>query len=126
MLLLTLHQASDLLFMPGNSLHHFRNKCKDTVSIGTRPWLHSAVKEAAMQNNISVPFSIRENFCLRSGITCTKHRKKHWKKAPMANLGVPAKTLNRDGAGSLCCCLTWHDQTVINVTGSIVIPTILL
>jgi len=96
-------KAGDLLFMPGNSLHHIRNKCKDTVSIGTRPWLHSAVKEAAMQNNISVPFSIRENFCLRSGITCTTHRKKHWKKAPMANLGFPAKALNRDGAGSKAC-----------------------
>ena len=35
------YRTGDLLFLPGNSLHHVRNRCANTVAINVRPWPHS-------------------------------------------------------------------------------------
>jgi hypothetical protein len=58
------YKGGDLLFLPGNSLHHVRNACPDTVAVNVRPWRHSTARATAQASGIEVPFStryIREN-----------------------------------------------------------------
>ena len=41
------YRTGDLIFLPGNSLHHVPNKCANTVAINVRPWPHSIARKAA-------------------------------------------------------------------------------
>ena len=52
--------AGDVLLLPGNSLHHVRNRCSHSVAVNVRPWRHSASREAAFLEDVPIPFSTRQ------------------------------------------------------------------
>ena len=55
------YRTGDLIFLPGNSLHHVRNKCANTVAINVRPWPHSIARKAASLHGLPIPFSTRDS-----------------------------------------------------------------
>ena len=66
------YRTGDLIFLPGNSLHHVRNKCANTVAINVRPWLHSIARKAASLHGLPIPFSTRDSrarYCYCSSAT---------------------------------------------------------
>merc|ERR1711865_389609 len=66
------YRTGGLIFLPGNSLHHVRNKCANTVAINVRPWLHSIARKAASLHGLPIPFSTRDSrarYCYCSSAT---------------------------------------------------------
>ncbi|CAJ1420384.1 unnamed protein product, partial [Effrenium voratum] len=90
-------RKGELLYMPGEMLHHIRNSCRQSLAICRRPWRASVARDVALETLKSLRLAHEDEHSVEEAVAALKARRKgfYTEELPLPGVSNWAKQLAR-------------------------------